>query len=664
MKGLGKTDCHIWPKIAVFDIEAKNWTDVYIVGHVDEYGNRKAFKTIKGYLKWLFWKFPSDIVWAHYGGKYDVRFVIAEICKKHGSWKTFESGGMLVITNVFDPETRRTIKFCDSSRLIVGSVKKIGKMVDLPKLEIDRTKMGTHTLDLEIDYCIRDCEIVLKGLQKLRDTTLSVGCDFAFTLPSMMSRYVRKSDVLDFTKFVELSDLSTEKHEFQIADQFCESAYFGGRVEVFRRGKFHYPLYYYDIRSSYPHSMTKELPAYFKEFVTAPKRTDEKTLRKYLSYSGVTECSIYIKPGTQYIPVLPVVYKGKLVFPEGKFYGRWTNIELLAALDRGAKIMPVVQARYSSRPWLRKFIETFFSLRQKAIDEKDDVRAYTYKIALNSLYGKLAENVTRSHMIFGDWEYSQAVSHYGIENIYPRPEVPGIYEVKLETRGPFRHVAAGAYVTAYSRLLLVHYLEWAISHGGRVYYSDTDSLVTDIRLPIMPDLLGNLKLEETFLEAEFLAPKVYRGKLCNKKEIGQIELCSGKDMYKVKGTPISSIDNESRTQLESYHRWLAYKEKVHPEKLDLNQLYDLEWIRTKNKWTHRYLTAKEGITGFREDIKKGRIDPQPRLLIREMKQKDTKRQHGNQDSQPILLENYKPVEKNAKDIINLFNTVKNKAANE
>lgn len=44
----------------------------------------------------------------------------------------------------------------------------------------------------------------------------------------------------------------------------CEFAYFGDRVEVFKSGTFK-NLYYYDITSSYPWSMTHELPAYLIE---------------------------------------------------------------------------------------------------------------------------------------------------------------------------------------------------------------------------------------------------------------------------------------------------------------------------------------------------------------------------------------------------------------
>jgi hypothetical protein len=615
MKGLNPHDLNVWPNIAVFDIEAKNWVEVYIVGHVDEYGNKKAFKDIPSYMNWLFTKFPGQHVWAHYGGKYDVRFILAESCRRHGSWKTFESGGSLVISSVWDPLTNRTIKFCDSSRLLVGSVAKLGKMIGLEKLDVDRTKMGENDLKTEIEYCIRDCEVVLKALQMLRDVTTNVGCDFAYTLASMMCRFVRRSPVLDFIKFQDKKDLSNEDEQFLLADQFCSPAYFGGRVEVFKRGLYKRKLYYYDIRSSYPASMLKPLPAYFRDFHPAPKRKGRKSLERYLSYPGITEAEIEIEPGTQYIPVLPVIYRNRLVFPEGRFRGRWTNIELMKAYEMGAQITPIVQARFTERPFLRKFVEVFFELRQKAIDKGDDAGAYTYKIALNSLYGKLAETVDRRHTIFGDKAYKRAIQMYGHEHVFPNGHVPGVYDVVVQERGPFRHVAAGSYVTAYSRLLLLEYLQWAISLGGNIYYSDTDSLVTDILLPETPDELGNLKLEETFVEGEFLAPKVYRGVLEN-----------GKSVYKVKGMPVSGLSDE-----ESYHRWLVYKNEVYPQTIDKN-------VWNQHKWTQEYLASKDGISGFRTDLNHGRIDPQPQKLIRYMRNEDIKRTHIKSNSSPLIME--------------------------
>ena len=47
--------------------------------------------------------------------------------------------------------------------------------------------------------------------------------------------------------------------------------------------------------------------------------------------------------------------------------------------------------------------------------------------------------------------------------------------------------------------------------GGSIYYTDTDSIITDYKLPpeALNDDLGGLKLEHTIDRAWFLAPKIY-----------------------------------------------------------------------------------------------------------------------------------------------------------
>lgn len=48
--------------------------------------------------------------------------------------------------------------------------------------------------------------------------------------------------------------------------------------------------------------------------------------------------------------------------------------------------------------------------------------------------------------------------------------------------------------------------------GGKLYYSDTDSIVTDKELPaplISTDKLGLLKLEHVLLQGIFISNKIY-----------------------------------------------------------------------------------------------------------------------------------------------------------
>jgi hypothetical protein len=75
----------------------------------------------------------------------------------------------------------------------------------------------------------------------------------------------------------------------------------------------------------------------------------------------------------------------------------------------------------------------------------------------------------------------------------------------------------------------------------KLYYSDTDSAVTDAQLPeeMVGDKLGQVKLEHIIKRAIFLAPKVYG-----------IEDVDGKITIKIKGVTSEVTENITMDQLE------------------------------------------------------------------------------------------------------------------
>lgn len=66
-------------------------------------------------------------------------------------------------------------------------------------------------------------------------------------------------------------------------------------------------------------------------------------------------------------------------------------------------------------------------------------------------------------------------------------------------------------ITAYGRIYLNKLLIEAINNGGNIYYTDTDSLITDKELPKdrVNNLLGGLKLEAVIKKGIFISGKTY-----------------------------------------------------------------------------------------------------------------------------------------------------------
>jgi hypothetical protein len=624
-----------WGPIAVYDLEAAFWVNITLVCHIDELGNRVNFPNVLEYLEWLFSPaFKGDVVFAHAGGRYDNRFLLEHVKAKGWNFRANMSGGTIVILSVSNGE--RTIKFGDSYRLMPDALEKIGKTVGLPKIELDPTLIHEKEFHEVLDYCYRDCEIVLRGLQLMRDTLTAQGCDFAFTLASIATRYLRRMP-LQWHKFTKRAPGGKfiPRDDFKIWDRFCYLAYYGGRTEMFWLGIIRGKIYWFDIVSSYPASMRLLLPLYFKGQYTPPVNMTKAGLAKFLAHPGITECVVRI-PDTEYITCLPVKLKDeRLVFPVGIVSGAWTNIELSRALELGYEFLHVgVQHRFEGAHVLQGFIDKFYRLRQSAKDEKDEFGSYTFKILLNSSYGKTVETVDRLSFI-------TAGEIVGCEEEGGRVEATntqGVYSVKQEEIGPFRHTAMGAYITAYSRLRLFNMAHEMHQKGATIYYMDTDSLMLDMPLPetATGSGLGQWELVDILKEVELILPKVYR----------TVSATGKPDVYKCKGCPI--IRKWEPPEVAAI-RWHAFKH------------YGEQQLEEQAR-----ILGKDGITQFKTDINEGRLTPVrvqgPCLpckktgkikgyictlcegtgkvhkpLIRSLKSGDQKRQWAGNESKPLLV---------------------------
>lgn len=638
-----------WPKFAVFDIEATQWVNVVCLCHMDEFGRedkdggirKHVFRDVESYLDWLFSPaFLGDCVWAHWGGHYDHRFVMALAHERGWTFETVQSGNLTVILTITDAN-RRTIRFCESARIMPDSVEEIGKSVGLPKLDADRTNIEGLSWDEVITYCLRDCEIVLRGLQSIREVLAPLGVDFAFTLASMSTRYVRRSEVLEWFRFYEpdpeRKGKLRQRKDFLAADEFAYEAYFGGRTEMFKCGEFQGPLYYYDITSSYPWSMRYELPAYFKRF-DPPLRSIRQSLNRY----GVSAAYVEIPEGSMPIPLLPFrggtdataslilhdgtkadprLIAGKIVFMEGKYNGVWTNLELSALYEHMHKVPGFVlklkaQALYEPLAFLKPFIDTFWMLRRKAMEEKDEFRKYAFKIAMNSVSGKLAEQMVKQKILHGK-AASRALREYDEHDgpmrglgFVKATKVPGVYVLEHEAEGPFRHAAAAAYVTGRSRVRLWEALVKAQQLGAQVYYCDTDSIIVDkpvFGLDAAKKELGEWHLEHIIKYAEIYAPKVYMIETYEPDKNGKTK------HYHAKGMPIERREDKGQPE-RIQERWLDYVAKY--------------------KGLERPKPIKEGIRGIYTDMAKGTLHPTAFKLARSVQEHDRKRQHRGSNSIP------------------------------
>ena len=116
--------------------------------------------------------------------------------------------------------------------------------------------------------------------------------------------------------------------------------------------------------------------------------------------------------------------------------------------------------------------------------------------------------------------------------------------------------------------------------GGKVYYCDTDSIITDVRLPCS-DKLGDLKLEYEFEEGIFLMPKVYFLKLYDNEEV-KIRI---KGFTRYVQPYLLDLDLWRRALYEGDYSPF-YEDRVRPASLNEIRIRHLQGFSTSVSYTH------------------------------------------------------------------------------
>lgn len=290
-------------------------------------------------------------------------------------------------------------------------------------------------------------------------------------------------------------------------------AYTGGRTEVFKpylkRNRNKIVGYHMDVNSLYPSKMIdNDFPVGFPIFYDEPheiKQRFEVWLR-HRKGLGFLKCKIYIP--YCHIPPLPVK-AGKLIFPCGHLIGTWTFIEIAHAIEKyNAEITEFIEMIYFPTTYkvFHNFIETFSKMKEKAKEDGNN-SLYTFsKLIQNTAYGWTALIRERSAL--------QDLSQYEKykDKIKYIDDELGYIEYENYVMSDTVQVQIAAYVTSYARLELLKAFEILEDMNAEIYYCDTDSIVSNKKLP--PEMLHKSKLglwdvEQELKEGIFIQPKLY-----------------------------------------------------------------------------------------------------------------------------------------------------------
>jgi hypothetical protein len=495
--------------IAVFDIETTSWPDDTSALSEEEklsWHNKRIEPFLAMFTdgkRRLFWEGPDCIsqflhdhlqhknrkwiTYAHNGGKFDFLSLYETLIRDPVLNELFVATpflahGRIIALRIKDKH-KHTWHFRDSYSLLLASLDRLCKA-----FKPDHVKLKRPECSYEDDpfawkeYGMNDCLSLYDILTMFNETIRDVGGCVGYTVASTAMLTFRK-------RF-----LKEEIPNYFPYNTLFRNGYYGGRVEIINmyapeKGS---PYYYYDVNSEYPAVM------YENKFpISYPRLVSYDDVSECFGKSGIMRARV-TAPEYLTIPLLPYrePITKKLLFPVGSWTGFYEFSLIEKAARLGYEITPLSCYEFEDDYLFREYVGTFYSLKQQS----DGALRETMKRLLNSLYGKFGERHEREELITDPDE--------DITGAYPYDDVFG-YSIRKYIRYSAYHLPAiAARVTALAQIKLYEYLQQAVKAGGALYYMDTDSLVTDVRLPTSSNL-GGLKKEYDIRSAVFLAPKTY-----------------------------------------------------------------------------------------------------------------------------------------------------------
>lgn len=560
--------------IAVFDIETDEWIDdTYELSDMERrsWNNRRITpflamffngKDMKFYdgddcirdflLDYLRFSNRTTVTFAHNGGKFDFLALYETLIRdpylsQRFHPKPFLAHGRIIALTIKDSD-KHAWHFRDSYSLLQGSLQSLCDAFRPLHRKLSRPKTSysqDHTAWRA--YGENDCRSLYEILQLFNSIIADVGGSVGYTIASTAMLTFRK-------KF-----LDREIPNYFPYNNLFRNAYYGGRVEIIRmlaqeKGS---PYYYYDVNSEYPDVMANHPYP-----VSMPLSVRYKDAEECSGKCGIMEASVIAPPDLD-IPLLPYRHPDskKLLFPLGKWYG-WYEYSLIEeALRHGYEVRPHRCYEFQSEYIFREYVKRFYDLKCHS----EGAERQTMKLLLNALYGKFGEHQEREELITNP--------DTDITGSYPYDDIFGYSIRKLIRFSAYHLPAIAARVTSLAQLKLYSYIEQIQRQGGNIYYMDTDSIVTDIRIQTSSEL-GSLKLEHEIRSAVFLAPKTYCLRLYNADETGNDEKIVMKGFSRSFHKHLCYHDFETALLTGNYSKFLEYivepasLKTVHIRKMD------------------------------------------------------------------------------------------------
>lgn len=449
---------------------------------------------------------------------------------------------------------------------------------------------------------------------------LAIDLDCLLEIIDKYNKYVYLTYDLQITNCLTISRLSINIFRYRyLGDQdkrlplilkptifnFIKKGYYGGITEVYK--PYCQEGYYYDVNSEYPFVAKNKMPGHRYTYI-------EDNMGKGLNLEelfGFFYCKV--KTNNGYLGLLPMHIEGSLILPSGEFYGVWFSEELKFAKDHGYEITVIKGYNFNIlENVFNKFVDDLYDIRLKS---KGMIKSVT-KLILNYAFGRFGMNINKpiteivnkdrldyilsTHLVrsFKVLNENSFIVSYDSTISKAICEKSGLNYIKVleSNKKDYENnrkiedlsISTAAAITAYGRIHINRIKLWILSNGGILYYSDTDSVVTNLKLPVemLGNELGQLKLEYKIKKAYFITSKTY-----------MMELSNGDLIKKAKGVYAEKLNKSDYENL--YSKNIDVKAIKSDTYVDLEQgtvnIKDKQVMLHYNAYTKRQKIFNEGV---------------------------------------------------------------------
>lgn len=470
------------------------------------FGDKDNLKQFTQYIKDNIDFFHNCTIYAHNGGKFDLILLLRDALLQDqdiaiDSKSLLEQGNSIIGLTIIN-KTKK-LHFKDSYKLFQASLAKIAKefKVATQKGHLDHHLMNAITIhehrDQIHEYHYADCEGLLQCVDifsKHAFDTFKINITNCYTAASFSKRIVKTQYLRSKRGLYRLS--STE-------DLYIRRGYQGGRNECFAIGRIQgNHFYYYDYTSLYPFVGLNYLPVGFPQFQDYTNTTIKQALS--MNKMGFIRCLV---TGTSEMlnnrtPVHGLHKDSRFIFP---YINTPTELvlfteEIRYGLNRGYHYTPLDGYKFDREKPMADFFTDCTRYKQEARSRGDDALCAMWKIINNSGYGFWGYNPSNHDTIKMYNRGSRGyLAHLSQERLKAINKVHGYTFARVlnEKQSSDTNVAIAAAITSYARIQLHNAISDIQDAGGNVYYCDTDSIISDLKLSDHTELLRKLRPDLT-----------------------------------------------------------------------------------------------------------------------------------------------------------------------